>query len=135
MEQGQSIILGSIGRLDFDKGQPYMFTVFVSAQCSVHVAKTSKSEKLINKHAGELFKPVCDRKRHISDDRLKMVKNKTWKLEGIGWQSSVIDVVFPGIGWIAVTGCGEFTITAHNLPGVKSGIRRALMPREMFRSS
>ena len=32
------------------------------------------------------------------------------ELDGIGSRSSVVDVVFPGVGWVAITGSGRFKI-------------------------
>lgn len=134
LEVDKSIILGTLARLDFIKGNgKFYFTSFCAKTCSIHVTSANKAEEVIKKNGGTLLRPLNDIDR-INDTNLQMEFKKTFKLKGIGWQHSVCDVVFPGIGWIAITGSGEFEINVYGIKGMKVGIRKPLMPREHFMS-
>ena len=134
LKEGKSLLLGTMGRIDFVEGKPYYFTVFASPRCTTHVCKTEKVESTLARHSCSLLKPVCDKSRWLDDDRLQMVQQRTFTLEGIGWQASVVDVVFPGLGWVAITGCQKFTIDTHYLPGIKVGLRRPLLLRDTYQN-
>lgn len=39
-------------------------------------------------------------------------------------------MVFPGLGWVAITGCGPCVLEAHAPEGVEITLREPLMPYE-----
>ena len=156
IKQGQSIILGSLARLDCDfikyvadidndnndnndnnnnnKDLYFYLTVFVGLECSVHVTRIEKAEEIINLHGGSMLKPVIGIQRILEDPTLKMEKKQTWNLNGIGLQCAVCDVVFPGIGWISLTGIENIQFTAFGIKDLKIGVRKPLLARDMYRN-
>ena len=133
LEEGQSILLGSLGRLDFISGAPYFFTVFVAPTCTLHVCKNANADRLLQTHGGTLFQPPNTIYRAQLPE-FKPIFKKEWEIEGIGWQASVCDVVFPGIGWIAITGCGKIKLHGYAPKDLKIGIRKPLIPRDTYKN-
>ena len=70
----------------------------------------------------------------INDKEFNMEFKGKYKLKGIGWQHSVCDIVFPGIGWISIVGSGEFEVNAYAVKGINVCVRQPLMPREHFKN-
>lgn len=141
---GQSIILGSLGRLDCDQiemiedgdhgNEWFYFTVFVAQMCSVHVTKIEKAAEIVELHSGGMLRPVNGVDRVLEDPSLRMEEKQTWTMNGIGLQCAVCDVVFPGIGWIALTGTNRVKFTAHGVRDMKVGVRKPLLARDMYKN-
>mmetsp|Transcript_80823 Transcript_80823/g.99011 ORF Transcript_80823/g.99011 Transcript_80823/m.99011 type:complete len:212 (-) Transcript_80823:69-704(-) len=130
LDPGKCIILGTLARLDFIKGDhQFYFTSFAANTCSIHVTSIDKAEHVISKNGGILLRPLNDIDR-LNDENMQMEFKKTYNLVGIGWQHAVCDVVFPGIGWISIVGYGEFDINVYGIKGMKVGVRKPLLPRE-----
>jgi hypothetical protein len=54
----------------------------------------------------------------------------SFDFHGRGWMEACEDVVFPGLGWVSVTGSGQLTVRAI-LPGqTRAYAREPLMPYE-----
>lgn len=98
---GKCIVLGAICRLELIEGPEcgYFFTIFASTYCTIHFSDVSKIDNVIKKHATRLMWPPVDMQRmqHFQQEQKFVVQ-----LEGIGRRASIVDIVFPGIGWIAV---------------------------------
>lgn len=55
-------------------------------------------------------------------------------LAGRGWLESSDDIVFPGLGWISLTGCGPIQVRAIAAAGTKPYCREPVMPFEAQRT-
>lgn len=55
-------------------------------------------------------------------------------VEGIGWLCAVVDVVFPGVGWVAVSGCEEVKLRVFAPEWMYVGLRRPLLTNEQYRN-
>jgi len=93
----------------------------------------------------EEFKEEAKRKNHLPEGQLplmgiKMRKqgkfpplvSKEWEFEGgKDWDRAFVDVVFPGLGWIAIAGPGKCKIRAWSIEGTGLFVREdPLMPFE-----
>ena len=146
IRKGQSIILGSLGRLDCDEvemvddgegedgNEWFYFTVFVAQMCSVHLWTCEKAAEIVEMHSGGMLRPVSGVDRVLEDPSLRMEQKQSWEMNGIGLQCAVCDVVFPGIGWIALTGTNRVRFTAHGVKDLKVGVRKPLLARDMYRN-
>ncbi len=50
-----------------------------------------------------------------------------------GWLESSHDLVIPGLGWIAVTGCGPVGVRLATPVGLDASLRTPLLPFESRR--
>jgi len=120
---GKCIILGALCSLELLEGPGYFFTIFASNDCTIHKTDVSKSESVIEKLCGTEMWPPVDKSRL---GQFSQVQKFVAELDGIGSRSSVVDVVFPGVGWIAITGSGRFKIRATAPEWMKVGLRQPL---------
>lgn len=127
MNEGQSILLGGLARLDFVEGRPCDFTVFMCSKLKLHVTRTVKAETVAKKMAGNELTPPMDPRRF---DSLRPLSSHRFDVMGLGWDEAGADIVFPGLGWIAITGSGVFTVDAHVPEGITVTKREPLMPFE-----
>lgn len=127
MDEGRSLLLGALARLDFVSGRPYQFTVFVSENVKLHRTRIEKASRICQEWAGDKLKPPVDARRY---QELLPWKSTRFELTGTGWDESCVDIVFPGLGWVAITGCGDCVVEAHAPEGVEVTQREPLMPYE-----
>eukprot|EP00930_Biecheleria_cincta_P073533 TRINITY_DN60810_c0_g1_i1.p1 TRINITY_DN60810_c0_g1~~TRINITY_DN60810_c0_g1_i1.p1 ORF type:complete len:756 (+),score=107.24 TRINITY_DN60810_c0_g1_i1:73-2340(+) len=127
MEEGQSILIGGLARLDFAQGKPCDFTVFVCSKVKLHVTRIYKAEAVAKSMAGDQLTPPMDAGRF---DSLLPWSPHRFEVAGLGWDEAGADIVFPGLGWVAITGSGEFVVDAHAPEGIKITKREPLMPFE-----
>jgi ribosome biogenesis GTPase A len=108
LEPGESLFLGGLARMDYVTSEDHVvqshqdrlrFTVFVSQNVKIHKTKTIKADNLYTKHVGTILTPPNS---SIGWPEMKLVKTLTLSSDKI--DSSCHDVVFDGLGWIAITG-------------------------------
>eukprot|EP00438_Fugacium_kawagutii_P032334 Skav226351 [mRNA] locus=scaffold2980:290118:303127:- [translate_table: standard] len=109
------------------KDRPYQFTVFASEKLKIHRTRVEKASRICQEWVGDKLTPPMDERRYPD---LLPWKATRFELTGTGWDESCVDVVFPGLGWIAITGCGDCVVEAHAPEGVEISIREPLMPYE-----
>jgi len=126
MTEGQSMLLGGLARLDFLEGKPADFTVFMSWKLKVHITKIFKAEKVVRSMAGELTPPMDARRL----DSLLPLSPTQFDVAGLGWDEAGADIVFPGLGWVAITGAGAFLVEAHAPEGIVVTKREPILPFE-----
>ena len=56
-------------------------------------------------------------------------------IQGKGWRESAADIVFPGLGWISVTGSGELSVRTQPPRDIPVYVREPVMPFEARESS
>ena len=141
LQEGQSVLLGGVARIDHVQGRPFFFTVYVSQNVTVHVTSAQKMDqpvdaeaaeplssegeeggstvpvaetgltRLLRMHAGSILFPPFDFER-FTQLGLGRGPAVLFDLQGRGWMEAGEDVVFPGVGWVAVTGSGRLRVRA-----------------------
>jgi len=62
---------------------------------------------VLRKHAGGLLAPPASYERLAE---LGTFDEQTIRVRGRGWDEAAVDIVLPGLGWVAITGAGECTV-------------------------
>ncbi|EOD41710.1 hypothetical protein EMIHUDRAFT_194176 [Emiliania huxleyi CCMP1516] len=107
LEEGRSLLLGGLARLDLVAGRPFLFTAYLSDAVTLHPTATAKAAEVRRKHAGGVLTPPASLERLEALGELEAqheLREHELRVEGRGWGEAAVDVVFPGLGWIAVTG-------------------------------
>lgn len=146
VQRGQCLLLGGLARLDFVGGdRDYaFFTVFASRNVTVHITQVEKMDTMrtaadgtqklgylefAEKHGGNKIYPPFTPQR-CKEIGLHNGTRVSFDLHGRGWLEACSDVVFPGLGWVGITGSGQMTVRAL-LPGeTRAYSREPLMPFE-----
>jgi ribosome biogenesis GTPase A len=117
LKEGQCLLLGGLARIDLVSGRPFFFTVYASAAVSHHVSSTQRMDGEEGAEAmlrlmeqGKLSPPFTAERFHQLG--LSRAERLLFVLQGRGWLEAGADVVFPGVGWVAVTGVGQLTVRA-----------------------
>jgi ribosome biogenesis GTPase A len=150
MRPGKSIFLGGLARIDYvdnvvehESWNFVFFTVFASSRLPVHTTSTQRGDELYEKHVGTklLSPPVIfdvndgsqvkpEQKEGLQHPLLGLTKKETFQVSGSTRGRSIMDIVVPGVGWIAVTGVGNITIDVHVPENLSILKRESLMPFE-----
>ena len=114
-----------------------------SSKLPVHTTSITRGTELYEKHVGTklLSPPVIfevndgsqlqpEQKQGVQHPLLGLTNKKTFQVSGTTRGKSVLDIVIPGVGWVAVTGVGNITIEV-SVPENLSVLRRdSIMPFE-----
>jgi len=73
-----------------------------------------------------LFPPASYERLH----ELGTFRETSFEIEGRGWDEAACDLVLPGLGWVAVTGCGPCTVGVCLPEPVVPLRREPLIPSE-----
>jgi ribosome biogenesis GTPase A len=138
LHPGRTLFIGGLARLDYLSGPFAYFTVFTANNIYLHQTSTEHADDTWQKGVAEhkflvptLPPTLLMRWRGTKDTNLQA---KTLKLSGKeGWKKAFVDIVFPGLGWVAVTGVGEFTVKAHFWDSSTILTREPIMPFESIR--
>ncbi|MDQ0339587.1 ribosome biogenesis GTPase YqeH [Caldalkalibacillus uzonensis] len=117
LHSAQTLFFGGLARLDFNAGERQSFVCYMSNELLVHRTKLEKADQLYVQHLGEMLTPPG--KKSLQE----------WKeLEphqfSIGEEP--VDIVFSGLGWVAVKGTGAH-LTAYAPEGVGVYVRPSLI--------
>lgn len=113
LKPGNTLFLAGLGRIDFLKGEPASFTVYVARGLYVHRTKTVNADAFYAKHKGELLSPPAD-------------NNKLPPLKGQEYHTSYkSDLLFGGVGFIMVP--ADCLVKIYTPDKIGLGIRRALI--------
>jgi hypothetical protein len=126
--------------LDYISGPPIYFTLFVANTLHVHITKTLNAHQFYQKHLGGILVPPIKHKdsglllqsgvsdtTEIANSRSQdaggsdTIANspglifpelapQEWQVTGHTWRQAAGDLVFAGLGWIALTGKGVFVM-------------------------
>ena len=126
--EGKALYIGALARLEVVEGRPFFFTTFFSPQVKIHPGKSENAAEFTEKHVGDLLTPPCEREHF---ERLGDWTAKSFTAKGEGWKRACVDVVFSGLGWIAVTGAGDIKLKIVVPREVGVFTREPLMPYEV----
>lgn len=128
LEEGKALYIGALARLEVLEGRAFFFTCFFSPVIKLHPGKLENSTEFVQRHVGELLTPPYSEEGF---SRLGEWTTKTFTATGEGWKKASVDVVFSGLGWIAVTGPGSVRLRLCVPQGVGVFTREPLMPFEV----
>lgn len=116
LNSGQTLFVGGLARLDFVKGDKQSFICYFSNDLPIHRTKLENADELYANHIGELLSPP---------DEQTMKTLPPLKMQAFRIDNEKTDIVFPGLGWISVS--GNVTVKAHSPAGVGVFIRKSLI--------
>ncbi|MFD1850210.1 ribosome biogenesis GTPase YqeH [Oceanobacillus bengalensis] len=117
LNSGQTLFIGGLARIDFIKGERQSFVCYFANELEVHRTKLENADNLYEKHVGELLSPPNEKTLEM----LPELTESTFKVS-----ADKTDIVFPGLGWISLSGEGA-TVCAHSPKGVAVSIRKSLI--------
>ncbi|MEN1969331.1 ribosome biogenesis GTPase YqeH [Lentibacillus sp. N15] len=117
LNQGQTLFFGGLARLDFVKGEKQSFVCYFANAVPIHRTKLANADTLYANHKGELLAPPDQQ----TLEKLPKLTETTYRL-----RDEKTDIVFPGLGWVSVTG-QQTTVTAHSPNGVAVSLRKSLI--------
>jgi hypothetical protein len=138
LHPGRTLFIGGLARIDYLGGPFAYFTVFTANNIYLHQTNTEHADEVWHRGVKEdkflvpsLPSTLLMRWRGTNDDSLQA---KTLKLLGKGSRNrAFVDIVFPGLGWISVTGVGEMVVKAHFWDSSTIVTREPIMPFESIR--
>ncbi|GAB4073373.1 ribosome biogenesis GTPase YqeH [Barrientosiimonas marina] len=113
----QTLYFGGLARIDFVKGERQSFVCYFANDLTIHRTKLENADNLLTKHKGELLSPPDEKTLQT----LPELTAQTHKLP-----QEDIDIVLPGLGWVAVPG-GGVTVTVHTPKGFQTSLRKSLI--------
>lgn len=115
LNSGQTIFLGGLARVDFEKGPRAAFTYYVSNDVYIHRTKLSEASALYEKHRGQLLSPPAVERLEVFPE---LVPKKIHL-------SANQDVAISGLGWFTVNQAVELTVWVPK--GVNLLVREAII--------
>ncbi|WP_284140467.1 MULTISPECIES: ribosome biogenesis GTPase YqeH [unclassified Virgibacillus] len=117
LNEGQTLFFGGLARFDFLKGDRQSFVCYFANSLQIHRTKLENAEELYANHLGdELLSPPDTKTLEI----LPPLSSSSFRMNG-----EKTDIVFPGLGWITVS--GKASVNAHSPKGVSVSVRKALL--------
>lgn len=117
LNDGQTLFIGGLARLDFESGVRQSFICYFSNRLEIHRTKLENADQLYQNHVGELLSPPDDK----SLENLPSFTKNSYRIK-----DNKTDIVIPGLGWIAVSEAGA-SVTVHTPKGVSPSLRSALI--------
>lgn len=114
----QTLFFGGLARLDYMEGNKRSFVIYMSNELKVHRTKLEKADDLYANHNGELLSPPNEKTREM----LPPLVRHEFSLR----DNMKTDIVFSGLGWVAVHGKGG-RVAAYAPKGVAVSLREALV--------
>ena len=125
--EGKSVLLGGVARIHMRAGRPFLFTFYLANAVTIHPTATAKVDEVLEKHVGGMLAPPASYERL---EELGEFEETQFEIEGRGWDDAAIDLVLPGLGWVAVTGCGPCTVGVSLPPPIHALSREPLIASE-----
>lgn len=121
---GQCVWIGGLARIDVLSGNYLYFTFFTSPLVTIHKTNLGLKDDIYRRQAGKLLSPIIEKLTLDAFVSEKVV------VKGTGREKACKDLVFHGLGWVAVSGIGETEIEVHFPGKVGFNVREPLMPYE-----
>ncbi|MEJ8547490.1 ribosome biogenesis GTPase YqeH [Brevibacillus borstelensis] len=120
LNDGQTLFLGGLARIDFVRGSRQPFVVYVTNDIYIHRTKLENADEVFQKHYGEMLAPPTGRE---AAEQLPAFVKQSVKIRPTG----TTDLVISGLGWVSLQGKEEASVVVHAPKGVSVGMRKALI--------
>lgn len=117
LNEGQTLFLAGLGRLDFESGGRHSFVCHFSNELYIHRTKLEQADSLYIEHVGELLSPPDEETKKI----LPPLVGYDFYIE-----NDKTDIVYSGLGWVTVPE-GGVKIRAYAPKGVAITTRPSLI--------
>eukprot|EP00128_Syssomonas_multiformis_P009859 Colp12_sorted_trinity150504_noHs@20301 len=129
LKPGMSLFVSGLARLDYVEGaDSAYFTVHAPHALDVHRTTIAKADEFYEKHVGtHLLQPPIGRNRK---NQLPPLAGKDFAITCSGPNQSVSDIVFAGVGFVAVSGKAGMTakVKGHTPGGLGLCMRDSILP-------
>ncbi|GLV14161.1 ribosome biogenesis GTPase YqeH [Alicyclobacillus hesperidum] len=123
----QTLFLGGIVRLDFERGDRQPIVLYVANDLPVHRTKLSRADEIWERHQDDILQVPCAACRPDFANRRSIRLQRVRRGEPSARGSLAIsgrgsDIVIPGLGWIALSGRpfdGELSVPAWLGPSLR----------------
>ena len=112
----QTLFIGGLARMDFEKGERTAFITHFANQLHIHRTKLEKADQLWQTQAGNVLKPII-----LGGEKPRALKKHSFR---IGYEK--MDIVISGLGWITLMGTGQ-EVCIHAPAGVGVFVRPSLI--------
>ncbi|WP_228027546.1 ribosome biogenesis GTPase YqeH [Bacillus fonticola] len=116
LDEGQTLFLGGLARLDFLSGDHASFVVYVANDLYIHRTKTERADTLYEEHVGEMLTPP-------TKDRSAAFPSLT--AQELSSKNEECDIVFSGLGWVRIP--PGVRVRAYVPKGVTCLVRKAIL--------
>lgn len=120
LNDGQTLFLGGLARIDFVRGQHQPFVIYVDNDLYIHRTKLEKADEVQEKHHGTLLAPPTGVE---AAQALPPFVKHSFKVKPTG----TTDIVISGLGWVSLQGKHEADVVVHAPKGVSVGMRKGLI--------
>lgn len=117
LNDGQTLFVGGLIRIDFIKGNRQSFVLYFSNALDIHRTKLDKADQLYVDHLGGMLQPPSE----SSKAEYPPLQERTFKISG-----EKTDIVLPGLGWITLSG-EAVTIAVSSPNDVPVSVRPAII--------
>ncbi len=100
LDTEQTLFLGALARIDFVKGLPSSFVVYVAADVTLHRTKLLNADHFYETHKGELLFPPA------AEEELPPLTAHHFTFR----EEEKTDIVFAGLGFVTVKGAGVLRV-------------------------
>ena len=132
VKEGKCVLFGGLARVHMREGRPMLFTCYVANAVRLHPTDSSRVDEVLAKHAGGMLAPPASLERL---EELGEFVEQEFHVRGRGWNEAAVDLVLPGLGWVAVSGSGDCTVGVSLPRGVSALAREPLVPHENKKKS
>lgn len=121
LDDGQSLFLGGLARIDFVRGPRQPLVIYVDNDLYIHRTKLEKADEVLAKHHGTLLVPPT------GEEGVKALPPFVKHSFKIKPTETTTDIVISGLGWVSLQGKHEASIVVHAPKGVSVGMRKGLI--------
>lgn len=136
LKLGRTLFLGGFARIDYVSGPSFVnLSVFAVPELALVQLPTAEADEEFTRTISEpIMAPFQNREgqRVVRKPRPGLNVKEVFRINcDQGYNRASADIVFPGLGWVAVAANKPVEFTCHYLPGCSISQRQPMMPYDM----